>query len=61
MEGSKFYVLPQLPYGYKDLEPYMSEEQLRIHHSKHHLAYVNGQTRCFKRWIMQGRKTLIWT
>lgn len=42
MEGAKLYVLPQLPYGYKDLEPYMSEEQLRIHHSKHHLAYVNA-------------------
>ncbi len=42
MEVAKFYVLPQLPYGYKDLEPYMSEEQLRIHHSKHHLAYVNA-------------------
>jgi len=42
MEATKFYVLPTLPYGYKDLEPHMSEEQLRIHHSKHHQAYVNG-------------------
>jgi len=36
------YNLPDLPYGYKDLEPYISEEQLKIHHQKHHLAYVNG-------------------
>jgi Fe-Mn family superoxide dismutase len=42
MEESKFYVLPKLPYDYKDLAPYISEEQLRIHHSKHHQAYVNG-------------------
>lgn len=42
MEKSKTYSLPQLPYGYKDLEPYMSEEQLKIHHTKHHQAYVNG-------------------
>jgi len=42
VEKPKFYVLPQLPYGYKDLEPYISEEQLRIHHAKHHQAYVNG-------------------
>ncbi|MEM3697052.1 MAG: superoxide dismutase [Candidatus Bathyarchaeia archaeon] len=42
MEKTKFYVLPSLPYDYKDLAPYMSEEQLRIHHSKHHQAYVNG-------------------
>lgn len=42
MEQSKLYVLPQLPYGYKDLEPYISEQQLTIHHQKHHQAYVNG-------------------
>jgi len=42
LEEAKFYVLPKLPYNYNDLAPYMSEEQLRIHHSKHHQAYVNG-------------------
>jgi len=42
LEEATFYVLPKLPYEYKDLAPYMSEEQLRIHHSKHHQAYVNG-------------------
>lgn len=36
------YSLPQLPYGYNDLEPYISENQLMIHHTKHHQAYVNG-------------------
>lgn len=39
---SKVYELPTLPYDYKDLEPYISEEQLRIHHDKHHQAYVDG-------------------
>lgn len=42
MEQSKLYVLPKLAYDYKDLMPYMSEEQLKIHHSRHHQAYVNG-------------------
>jgi len=42
METPKLYVLPQLPYGYSDLAPYMSEEQLHIHHTIHHQAYVNG-------------------
>jgi len=42
MEAGKFYVLPALPYGYKDLEPYISETQLMLHHDKHHQAYVNG-------------------
>ncbi|MEM2922051.1 MAG: superoxide dismutase [Candidatus Bathyarchaeia archaeon] len=55
MEKSKFYVLPQLPYGYKDLEPYMSEEQLRIHHSIHHLAYVNGANSILQR-LEKARK-----
>ncbi|MEO0088828.1 MAG: superoxide dismutase [candidate division WOR-3 bacterium] len=38
----KFYQLPPLPYSFKDLEPIISEEQLRIHYEKHHQAYVNG-------------------
>ena len=42
LEKGKFYVLPKLPYNYMDLEPYVSEEQLRIHHEKHHQGYVNG-------------------
>ena len=36
------YVLPDLPYGYKDLEPYISEEIMRLHHDKHHAGYVNN-------------------
>ena len=39
---AKFYTQPALPYGYKDLTPHISEEQLKIHYEKHHLAYVKG-------------------
>ena len=42
MEHATHYTLPDLPYGYKDLEPYISEEQLTVHHTKHHQAYVNA-------------------
>jgi Fe-Mn family superoxide dismutase len=42
LETSQLYVLPKLPYDYGDLQPYMSKEQLTIHHDKHHQAYVNG-------------------
>jgi Fe-Mn family superoxide dismutase len=42
MERRKFYVLPELPFEYRDLEPHISEKQLRIHHDKHHQGYVNG-------------------
>ena len=38
----KPYVLPPLEFGYKDLEPHISEAQLQLHHQKHHAAYVNG-------------------
>ena len=36
------YKLPDLPYGYKDLEPYMSADVLTLHHDKHHASYVNA-------------------
>jgi Fe-Mn family superoxide dismutase len=36
------FELPKLAYGYGELTPFISEEQLRIHHSKHHQAYVNA-------------------
>ena len=36
------YELPKLPYEYRALAPYMSEEQLTLHHTKHHQAYVTG-------------------
>jgi Fe-Mn family superoxide dismutase len=49
METNKMYVLPDLPYDYKDLEPYISEQQLKIHHDKHHLAYVNGANAIFEK------------
>ena len=42
MDASKFYSLPKLPYDYKALAPYVSEEQLTLHHTKHHNAYVTG-------------------
>lgn len=34
------YTLPELPYGYGDLTPYISEEIMKLHHDKHHAAYV---------------------
>src|SRR3972149_8780370 len=42
MEENKFFTSPALAYGYKELEPYISEEQLKIHFEKHHQAYVKG-------------------
>jgi len=49
MEESRFYSLPKLPYEYAALAPHISEEQLRLHHLKHHQAYVNGANAVFEK------------
>jgi len=36
------FELPDLPYAYDALQPYMSKETLEFHHDKHHLAYVTN-------------------
>lgn len=46
----KFYSLPKLPYDYKALAPHMSEDQLTLHHTKHHQAYVNGANALFEKF-----------
>lgn len=35
------YNLPELPYAYDALAPHIDEETMRIHHDKHHAAYVS--------------------
>ena len=49
------YVLPGIDYGYKELEPYMSEIQLTLHHQKHHQAYVNAANAIIER-LQKARK-----
>ena len=34
--------VPALPYDYNALEPHIDEQTMRIHHDKHHAAYVNN-------------------
>jgi Fe-Mn family superoxide dismutase len=36
------FALPPLPYDYKALEPHIDEPTMRLHHDKHHAAYVNN-------------------
>ncbi|XP_067137735.1 superoxide dismutase [Mn], mitochondrial [Centruroides vittatus] len=36
------HTLPDLPYDYGALEPIISAEIMRLHHQKHHAAYVNN-------------------
>ena len=36
------FTLPPLPYDYAALEPHIDQQTMRIHHDKHHAAYVNN-------------------
>src|SRR5215210_1856331 len=35
------YSVPDLPYDYAALEPHIDEQTMRVHHDKHHQAYVD--------------------
>jgi len=36
------FTVPDLPYDYAALEPHIDEQTMRIHHDKHHQAYVDN-------------------
>lgn len=36
------FTLPELPYAYNALEPFIDERTMQIHHDKHHAAYVKN-------------------
>jgi Fe-Mn family superoxide dismutase len=36
------FSVPDLPYDYAALEPHVDEQTMRIHHDKHHQAYVDN-------------------
>src|SRR4029450_5236468 len=49
------FTLPELPYKYDALAPYMSRETLEYHHDKHHLAYVNNANNLIKGSEWEGK------
>jgi superoxide dismutase, Fe-Mn family len=36
------FELPPLPYDYDALEPHIDEQTMRLHHDKHHQAYIDN-------------------
>ncbi|WP_332631573.1 superoxide dismutase [Halalkalibacter flavus] len=49
--------LPPLPYAYNALEPYISEEIMRLHHQKHHQSYVDGLNKAEKEMQKARRRS----
>lgn len=49
VNDNREYILPALPYDYNSLEPYIDEQTMRLHHTKHHQAYVNGLNTAHKK------------
>ncbi|MGO9675507.1 MAG: superoxide dismutase [Methylocella sp.] len=49
------FTLPELPYAYEALQPYMSKETLDYHHDKHHAAYVTNANNLIKDSGLEGK------
>ena len=44
------YTLPDLPYSYDALEPFIDEATMRVHHLGHHAAYTKKLNAALKSW-----------
>ena len=42
------FTVPDLPYDYNALEPHIDEQTMRIHHDKHHQAYVDNANKALE-------------
>src|SRR6058998_1911667 len=42
------YEVPPLPYDYGALEPQIDEQTMRVHHDKHHQAYVDNANKALQ-------------
>lgn len=50
--------LMNLPYEFEDLEPYISEETLTFHYTKHHQGYVNNLNDLVQQVPLLNNKTV---
>jgi Fe-Mn family superoxide dismutase len=47
-EKTMAFDVPPLPYDYAALEPHIDEQTMRIHHDKHHQAYVDNANKALE-------------
>ncbi|GMA46951.1 superoxide dismutase [Tetragenococcus muriaticus] len=52
------YVLPDLPYAYDALEPYIDEATMHLHHDKHHNTYVTNLNAAIEKHSELGEKSV---
>lgn len=52
------YTLPDLPYTFDALEPYIDEETMHLHHDKHHNTYVTNLNAAIEKHPELGEKTI---
>lgn len=52
------YQLPELPYAYDALTPYIDEETMHLHHDKHHNTYVTNLNAAIEKHPELGSKTI---
>ncbi|MDH6363616.1 Fe-Mn family superoxide dismutase [Enterococcus sp. PF1-24] len=52
------YQLPELPYAYDALEPYIDVETMHLHHDKHHNAYVTNLNAAIEKHPELADKTI---
>jgi Fe-Mn family superoxide dismutase len=46
--GAMPFEVPPLPYDYAALEPHIDEQTMRVHHDKHHQAYVDNANKALE-------------
>jgi superoxide dismutase, Fe-Mn family len=52
------FTLPQLPYAFDALEPYIDTTTMQIHHGKHHQAYITNLNAAIEKAPELGSKSL---
>ncbi|MGM0239215.1 superoxide dismutase [Enterococcus sp. AZ103] len=52
------YTLPELPYGYDALEPYIDVETMHLHHDKHHNTYVTNLNAAIEKYPELGEQSI---
>jgi superoxide dismutase, Fe-Mn family len=55
------FEVPALPYDYNALEPHIDEQTMRVHHDKHHQAYVDNANKALEgtQWADQPVEVIL--